>query len=76
MQRRNTNLSIVSRLRSGLGRHLILVLALKVVLLTALWFAFIKPYHVTVDENVMGARIVGPANPTIRENSHDRSNGR
>lgn len=76
MQQCNHAGSIIRRLRSGLGRHLILVLVLKVVLLTALWYAFIKPYRVTVDHNVMSARIVGPASPVNRENSHDRSNGR
>jgi hypothetical protein len=51
----------LNRLRSGLGRHLLLVLILKVLVLTGLWHAFIKPYRVTVDQDVMSARLAGPS---------------
>jgi hypothetical protein len=68
--------SFLDRLRSGLGRHLVLVLILKVLVLTALWHAFIKPYRVKVDQDVMSARMAGPSIQTNRENSHDRFNGR
>lgn len=68
--------SSTSRLRSGLGRHLVLVLILKVVVLTGLWHAFIKPYRFKVDQEVMSARIAGPSIQTNKGNSHDRSNGR
>lgn len=68
--------SLLNRLRSGLGRHLVLVLILKVLVLTALWHAFIKPYRVKVDQDVMSARLAGPSIQTNRENSHDRFNGR
>lgn len=66
----------LTRLRSGLGRHLVLVLILKVLVLTALWHAFIKPYRVKVDQDVMSARLAGPSIQTNRENSHDRFDGR
>jgi len=68
--------SIFNRLCAGLGRHLGLVLILKVLVLTALWHAFIKPYRVKVDQDVMSARLVGPSNPSNKGSSHDRSNGR
>lgn len=68
--------SFFNRLRAGLGRHLVLVLILKVLVLTALWHTFIKPYRVKVDQDVMSARLAGPSNPTNKGNSHDRSNGR
>ena len=68
--------SVLNRLRSGLGRHLVLVLVLKVLVLTALWHAFIKPYRVKVDQEVMSARLAGPSIQTNKGNSHDRSNGR
>lgn len=64
------------RLRRGLGRHLALVLAIKVLVLVALWHAFVKPYRVAVDASTMSARLAGPSTQTNRENSHDRSNGR
>lgn len=68
--------SVLNRLRSGLGRHLVLLLILKVLVLTALWHAFIKPYRVKVDQDVMSARLAGPSIQTNRENSHDRFDGR
>lgn len=68
--------SFFNRLRSGLGRHLVLVLILKVLVLTAIWHAFIKPYRVKVDQDVMSARLAGPSIQTNKGNSHDRSNGR
>jgi hypothetical protein len=64
------------RLRPGLGRHLVLVLILKVLVLTGLWHAFIKPNRVKVDAGAMSARMAEPSNQTTRENSHDRFNGR
>ena len=68
--------SFLNRLRSGLGRHLVLVLILKVLVLTGLWHVFIKPYRVKVDQDVMSARLAGPSIHANRENSHDRPNGR
>jgi hypothetical protein len=55
----------------------VLVLVLKVLVLTGLWHAFIKPYRVKVDQDVMSARLAGPSNQTTnKENSHDRFDGR
>ncbi len=68
--------SVFNRLRSGLGRHLVLVLILKLLLLTGLWHAFIKPYRVKVNQDAMSARLAGPSIQTNKGNSHDRSNGR
>lgn len=68
--------NFINRLRSGLGLHLVLVLILKVVVLTGLWHAFIKPCRVKVDQEVMSARLAGPSIQTNKGNSHDRSNGR
>lgn len=49
--------------RSRLALHLAIVLAVKIVLLTLLWHAFIKPNKVKVDVDVMGSRIAAPAQP-------------
>ena len=55
-------LARASRLkRPRLARHLAIVLVLKIVLLTLLWHAFIKPNKVTVDVDSMGSRIAGSA---------------
>jgi len=67
MQARGNRESIFSRLRSGLGRHLVLVLILKVLVLTGLWHAFIKPYRVKVDQTAMSARLAGPSNQTYKQ---------
>ena len=63
----------VGRGRSRLARHLAIVLLVKVVLLTALWHAFIKPNKVTVDVDAMGSRIAGtPSQLHEEEKAHDR----
>lgn len=61
----------------GLGRHLVAVLALKAVVLFALWQVWVAPNRVTVDRAAMGERLASVSNATtIRENHHDRSVGR
>jgi len=65
-----------NRLFHGLGRHLLVALLLKVLVLICLWHVFIKPYRVTVDTEVMSHRIAGTSIQTNRENDHDRPNGR
>ena len=47
--------------RSRLTFHLAIVLIVKIVLLTLLWHAFIKPNKVKVDMDTMGSRITAPA---------------
>jgi len=60
-----------------LGRHLGVVLALKVVVLFVLWLVWVAPNRVTVDRGAMGQRLTSVSNATtIRENHHDRSVGR
>ena len=49
--------------RSRLAVHLVMVLILKVILLTLLWHAFIKPNKVSVDVEAMSGRIAGSAQP-------------
>ena len=59
--------------RSRLARHLVIVLLVKIVLLTALWHAFIKPNKVSVDVDAMGSRIAGtPYLLHEEEKAHDR----
>ncbi len=63
--------------KSRLARHLAVVLILKVILLTLLWHAFIKPNKVKVNVEAMGAHMTGTHQLQHQEeNSHDRSNGR
>jgi hypothetical protein len=50
--------------RWRLAYHLIIVLIVKVILLTLLWHAFIKPYKVKVDIDVMGNRIASAVSST------------
>lgn len=49
---------------SKLRRHLVVVLILKLLVLTGLWHAFIKPNRVRVDQDVMSARLAGPSSQT------------
>lgn len=63
------------RAHRGPGRHLAIALILKLVLLTLLWHAFIKPHRVTIDDTTMGAHLSGISQPHL-ENRHDRRNGR
>lgn len=46
--------------RSRLAFHLAIVLVVKIILLTLLWHAFIKPNKVKVDVDAMGSRIASP----------------
>lgn len=48
-------------LRSRLAFHLAIALIVKIILLTLLWHAFIKPNKVKVDIDTMGSRIAAPA---------------
>jgi len=50
--------------RLRLTFHLAIVLIVKVILLTLLWHAFIKPNKVKIDTDAMGSRIAAPA-PTV-----------
>lgn len=47
---------------SGLGRHLVFLVILKIVLLFGLWYALIKPYKVKIDSNQAAAHIAQPSN--------------
>lgn len=60
--------------RPNLARHLVIVLLIKIVLLTALWHVFIKPYRIKVDEDAMGSRIAGAVSGSqlSQEKTHDR----
>lgn len=63
--------------KSRLVRHLAIVLILKIILLTLLWHAFIKPNKVKVNIDAMGAHLTGPNQLQHQEeNRHDRFNGR
>lgn len=66
-----------SGFRRGLGGHLAALLVLKAVLLFLLWTCCIAPYRVHVDAPHMAERIAGaPANQSMRDTRHDRSDGR
>ena len=41
-------------------RHLVIAVLIKLVLLTALWWLFIRDAHVSVDEDAIGARLGAP----------------
>ena len=47
--------------RPKLRFHLAIVLVIKILLLSLLWHAFIKPYKVSVDAKVMSDRLAGAA---------------
>jgi hypothetical protein len=68
--------NLFRRWRPGLGRHLVLLLVLKAILLAGLWQVFVKPCRVAINSDTMGARVAGSTNQTNRENSHDRFDGR
>ena len=53
-----------ARGRPKLRFHLAIVLVVKIILLTLLWHAFIKPNKVKVDVDVMSGRIVGTGSPS------------
>lgn len=44
----------------GLLRHLILVVILKLALITALWWAFVRDAHVAVDATTMARQVSAP----------------
>jgi multidrug resistance efflux pump len=46
-------------------RHLTLVVVIKLALITALWWAFIRDAKVTVDAGVMAAQVSTPANTKL-----------
>jgi len=52
--------------RSRLTFHLAIVLIAKVILLTLLWHAFIKPNKVKVDIDAMSSRIATPT-PSVSQ---------
>ncbi|MDI3490268.1 MAG: hypothetical protein PWP11_1545 [Thauera sp.] len=45
----------------GLLRHLTLAIVIKLVLITALWWAFIRDAKVAVDAGAMAAQVLAPA---------------
>ena len=45
----------------GLLRHLVVVVLIKLALITALWWAFIRDAKVAVDTGAMAAQMVAPA---------------
>ena len=59
-----------------LTAHLAIVLVVKVILLTLLWHAFIKPNKVKVDVEAMGNHITGTASQPPQEKANDRLDGR
>lgn len=61
--------------RRRLAYHLGIVLIVKIILLTLLWHAFIKPNKVTVDVDTMGNRIAGTAAPPSPTSSIPTSPG-
>ncbi len=58
--------------RSRLTVHLAIVLILKVILLTLLWHAFIKPNKISVDVEAMSGRIAGSAPPNTPTSSGEK----
>ena len=62
--------------RYRLTRHLAAVILIKVILLTLLWYAFIKPNKVSIDMASMGERIAGTENknpqPIIQTSPGDK----
>jgi hypothetical protein len=68
--------ALSSLLQSRLGRHLIWVLIIKLILLTALWFIFIKPNRVEVDAATMRDHLLGQPTINNKEIQHDRHNSR
>jgi hypothetical protein len=65
-----------SLLQSRLGRHLIWVLIIKLILLSALWYVFIKPHRVEVDAATMRDHMLGQPAINNQEIQHDRHNSR
>ena len=54
-----------NRILSPLGRHLLLIVLVKALVLTGLWFVFIKPNKVSMDAERMEQRMgSGTASPT------------
>ena len=53
----------------GLLRHLTLVLVIKLVLITALWWVFIRDAKVAVDPGAMAAQVLAPASKTQHRTS-------
>lgn len=47
---------------SGLGRHLVFLVILKIVLLFGLWYTLIKPHKVKIDSDRAAAHIATPSN--------------
>lgn len=58
---------------SRLAWHLCWILALKFVVLTALWHVFIKPNRVPVDARAMETHLTGRPSAPSTESNHDRS---
>jgi len=55
--------------RWRLAYHLGIVLIVKIILLTLLWHAFIKPNKISVDVEAMSGRIAGSAPPNTPTSS-------
>ena len=52
-----------------LVRHLTLVVVIKLALITALWWAFIRDAKVAVDPGAMAAQVVAPASSKLHTTS-------
>ena len=50
-------------------RHLTLVVVIKLALITALWWAFIRDAKVPVDPGAMAAQVVAPASSKLHTTS-------
>lgn len=50
-------------------RHLTLVVVIKLVLITALWWAFIRDAKVPVDPGAMAAQVAAPASAKLNTTS-------
>ena len=57
MQAENASKTPHAGRRPALRRHIVVVLAIKLVLLIALWQVFVKPHRVKVDAGQAGLRI-------------------
>ncbi len=74
--RRTSGDAAKRRVRPGQGRslavHLAMVVALKVLLLALIWWLFVQPYRVRVDEDGMERRLVGLSAPDVVLKEKDR----
>ena len=56
--------------RGKLGRHLVIALILKFIVLVVLWHSFIKPHRIAIDEVTMADHMTG-TQAIQKEKHHD-----